>query len=184
MYRLLSLLAAFALATPAAAQRPDLPALLTKWGFPPAALTIFSGSMEDAARLLGPPVTDRMESNRWGGPDHRGLGFRTRSGAVLTLYLCTDDERAERGIDPSRTFCEMSVVLPTVPGQDIMARQIAMNDTLAAAAPHPRGGADTEYFVFGDVMVHIEGLCGLTAQTIIVLDLVPPAWHGQPPGRP
>jgi hypothetical protein len=152
MNRLLPLLAALALATPAAAQSSNdaLEPLLTRWGVPPAALSVFLGTEENARRALGDPSGERTFPNEiYGGPGYRVLEYRLPGGRRMTLGLCTAHERTGRGISRPQVFCEM-VVYPSASGDRVSDADV---DRLRRSAERTFGECDTAYHVFDGVIV-------------------------------
>lgn len=180
MKRMLLLIASLACATPAAAQSSNraLEPLLVKWGFPPEALVVMLGSEADARRVLGAPAADRTYPNDFfGGPDYRELEYRLEDGRRLTLNVCTDHERTERGIRRPQVFCEMAV--------DYSSGRNWPSDTdmdrLQQAAERTFGECDSTYYVFDGLLVNVAWRPkGDDVRTVVTLEPFPRAGETMP----
>lgn len=156
MVRLLAVLLCAVLAAPAAAQAPPAEALaaLRDLGVPEAAVGALFATEAEARALLGAPASEQtFPAEQFGGPDYRVLYFTLPDGAGLRLSVCTDEMRADLGIDPSFTFCSLSVVRNQPDYASARALAFAAQDALRAVASRTFGQCDTNYFVLGGVWV-------------------------------
>lgn len=171
MKRSLLLLASLAVATPASAQSStDLAAVLTEWGYPANALTVFAGTEADARRVLGEPTQEDTYPEE---PDYRLLSYSLAAGVRLSLKPCTDAERERRDLDDSRVFCEMMLTRSFSSDREMRTNTRSALDALDALTKHTFRACDTTYYVFADVVVHAEGMAGEGWPTALVVE---PAW--------